>query len=151
LNIERADLLQLVTDTAALVNGAEVRVNGGAVIAEIDRDEIQKVALNLLLNAIDATDGAGPVMVEVGGIEQAYIRVKDEGCGISEYFLRRHLFTPFATTKTKGMGIGLYQSKQIVEAHGGKIEVSSEVGKGAVFTVWLPFIHPSTLAGESNG
>ncbi|KAF0221820.1 MAG: integral membrane sensor signal transduction histidine [Geobacteraceae bacterium] len=151
LQKESADLLQLVTDTAALVKGAEIRVTGSPVIAEVDQDELQKVALNLLLNAVDATGGEGPVTVEVGGGDQAFIRVRDEGCGISDDFLRRHLFTPFKTTKKKGMGIGLYQCKQIVEAHGGKIEVLSEVGKGAVFTVWVPFIQPSNIAGEGNG
>jgi hypothetical protein len=48
------------------------------------------------------------------------------------------MFTPFMTTKTKGLGIGLYQCKQIVEAHGGRIEVVSEISKGSQFTVWLP-------------
>jgi len=133
-----ADLLSLVSDTAALVPGAKIRVTGCAVNAEIDRGEVQKVALNLMLNALDATEGEGPVLVEVGGGERAFIRVRDEGCGIPEEFLRRHLFTPFATTKKKGMGIGLYQCKQIVEAHGGKIEVTSVFGQGTEFTVWFP-------------
>ena len=64
--------------------------------------------------------------------------MKDKGCGISEDFLRNSLFTPFKSTKKKGLGIGLYQCKKIVEAHGGKIEVISELNKGSEFTVWLP-------------
>jgi len=136
-----ADLLSLVSDTAALVPGEKIRVSGCAVNAQIDRGEVQKVALNLMLNALDATEGEGPVLVEVGGGERAFIRVRDQGCGIPEEFLRRHLFTPFATTKKKGMGIGLYQCKQIVEAHGGKIEVTSVFGQGTEFTVWFPMAH----------
>ena len=139
LRKEPADLLKLVTDTASLITGGEVRVTGSAVIAEVDHDELQKVALNLLMNAMEATDGDGPVTVEVGDGEQAFIRVTDEGHGIPEDFLRRHLFTPFRTTKKKGLGIGLYQCKQIVEAHGGRIEATSEPGRGSIFTVWLPF------------
>lgn len=138
LRKESLDLLQLCTDTAGQIRGADIRVSGASTVAEGDREELRKVALNLLLNAVDATDGAGPVYVEVGKAGSPFFRVKDEGCGITEEFLHNHLFTPFQTTKAKGMGIGLYQCKQIAEAHGGRIDVSSELGQGAEFTVWLP-------------
>jgi putative PEP-CTERM system histidine kinase len=132
------DLLQLAHDTATLVKGNNFQVTGAPVIAEVDRDEIQKVALNLMLNAIEATDGKDSVTVEVGVDESPFFRVKDKGCGITEDFLRNWLFTPFKSTKKKGLGIGLYQCKKIVEAHGGKIEVMSKLDKGSEFTVWLP-------------
>ena len=61
------DLLQLAYDTAALVKGGNLQVTGAPVIAEVDRDEFQKVALNLMLNAVEATAGKQPVTVEVGG------------------------------------------------------------------------------------
>jgi signal transduction histidine kinase len=57
---------------------------------------------------------------------------------MTEDFVKDHLFKPFRTTKEKGLGIGLYQCKQIVEAHGGSIEVKSEEGKGTEFAVFLP-------------
>ena len=113
-------------------------MTGAPVIAEVDRDEFRKVALNLMLNAIESTAGKQPVTVEVGKKETPFFRVKDEGCGIPEDFLRNGLFTPFKSTKKMGLGIGLYQCKKIVEAHGGKIEVISELDKGSQFTVWLP-------------
>jgi nitrogen-specific signal transduction histidine kinase len=53
-------------------------------------------------------------------------------------FIEGRLFKPFSTTKSGGFGIGLYQVKGIVEAHGGKIEVESDVGRGASFRVLLP-------------
>jgi len=53
-------------------------------------------------------------------------------------FIRKSLFQPFKTTKKKGLGIGLYHSKAIVEAHGGRVEVESEPGKGSTFRVLLP-------------
>jgi len=139
------DLLQLAHDTVALVNGGTFQVSGAPVMAEIDRDEFQKVALNLMLNAVEATRGKRPVMVEVGGEEAPFFRVKDKGCGIPEDFLRNNIFTPFKSTKQKGLGIGLYQSKQIVEAHGGKIEVMSKPDRGSEFTVWLPKVDPKAL------
>jgi len=138
LQCSHVDLLQLATETAMMVKGGELLVSGEQVIAEVDREEIQKVALNLMLNAIEATEGKHPVTVEVGMAESPYLLVKDEGCGIPGDFLRNSLFTPFKSTKKKGLGIGLYQCKKIVEAHGGKIEVISELHKGSEFKVWLP-------------
>lgn len=137
LQLTPVDLLQMAHDTAALVNISKLEVTGTRVIAEVDREELQKVTLNLMLNAVEATDGNTPVSVEVGENGAPYIRVKDEGCGIPA-FMQRVLFKPFTSTKKKGMGIGLYQSKQIIEAHGGRIEVVSSVDQGSVFTVWLP-------------
>jgi signal transduction histidine kinase len=63
--------------------------------------------------------------------------VIDQGCGIPAHFIRSELFKPFKTTKSQGLGIGLYQCRKVVEAHGGRIEVRSQEGKGSVFTVWF--------------
>jgi hypothetical protein len=139
LELEGVNLRRLAADTAAMVPGnAAISVNGADTPAEVDREEIQKVVMNLLVNALEATDGKGPVAVEVGTGSSPFIRVSDAGCGIPEEFLRSQLFSPFKTTKKKGLGIGLYQCRQIVEAHGGRIDVESTVGKGTAFTVWLP-------------
>ncbi|KIE42016.1 XrtA/PEP-CTERM system histidine kinase PrsK [Geobacter anodireducens] len=137
LNREEVDLLLLAGESAGLAGGRDcVRVGGSAVCAHVDREEIQKVVMNLVVNALEATEGKGPVMVEVGCGNAPYIRVSDSGCGIPEAF-RAHLFSPFRTTKKKGLGIGLYQCRRIVEAHGGRIDVESAPGQGATFTVWL--------------
>ncbi len=134
----KTDLMHLVKETVALVKRCEVTIFGMSVSVIVDRQEIQKVFLNLILNAVEATDGKGPVSVEVGLTEFPYVTVIDGGCGIDDEFLRRKLFTPFQTTKKSGLGIGLYQCKQIVESHQGRIEVTSNQGKGTAFTVWLP-------------
>lgn len=138
LNRESVDLLALTHETAKVISNGDVIITGAPTTAECDRDELQKVVLNLLVNALEATDGRGPVTVEVGDTNDPFIRVKDEGCGIPEDFLRSRIFSPFSSTKKKGLGIGLFQCKQIVEAHGGRIEVNSREGAGSVFTVWLP-------------
>jgi len=57
---------------------------------------------------------------------------------MSREFVEKSLFQPFKSTKKKGLGIGLYQCKTIVEAHGGRIDVVSEPGKGSTFSVYLP-------------
>jgi putative PEP-CTERM system histidine kinase len=137
LHCAPVDLLELAHETAAMVS-SDLQVSGIPVIAEVDREEFQKVALNLMLNAVEATAGHKPVTVEVGADEHPYFRIKDKGCGIPDDFLRNQLFSPFTTTKQQGLGIGLYQCKQIIEAHGGRIEVSSDLEQGSVFTVLLP-------------
>jgi len=68
----------------------------------------------------------------------AVLQISDNGCGMSQEFVNRSLFRPFQTTKKNGLGIGMFQSKMIVEAHKGRIEVESDPGKGATFRVFLP-------------
>jgi putative PEP-CTERM system histidine kinase len=105
----------------------------------IDREQIRKVIENLLLNASDALGQDGVITVSTSDKDNwVEISVRDNGCGISRGFIEKSLFRPFQTTKKQGMGIGLYHCKTIVEAHGGRIEVDSEEGKGATFRVLLP-------------
>jgi len=137
LELHPVDLLDLVRKSARQVSGAQVLVSGTRQMALADDGEMQKVVLNLLLNAIEASDRETPVLVEVGCDDTPFIRVTDYGCGMSPAFLGRDLFTPFRSTKQQGLGIGLYQCRQIVEAHRGRIEVQSVEGQGTVFTVWL--------------
>ena len=66
------------------------------------------------------------------------LSVSDNGDGMTREFMEKYLFKPFQTTKKQGMGIGLFHCKTIVEAHGGRIEVESEKGKGTTFRVMLP-------------
>ena len=68
------------------------------------------------------------------------VEVSDTGCGMNADFVLRQVFKLFRTTKGEGLGVGLYQSRQIVESMGGTIEVKSEVGKGSEFTVCLPAV-----------
>ncbi len=66
------------------------------------------------------------------------LSVADNGCGMSPAFLNESLFRPFQSTKTKGLGIGMFQSRAIVQAHGGSVQVESEPGKGTTFRVSFP-------------
>ncbi len=137
LNLQPVDLLTVVRRAMAFLPADRVTVTGEPLVVKVDAEELQKVILNLLLNALEASPDGSPVAVEVAMVGAPHIRVVDHGSGMSADYIRRELFKPFATTKKKGLGIGLYQSRQIVEAHGGRLEVQSEVGKGTVFTVWL--------------
>jgi hypothetical protein len=71
------------------------------------------------------------------------LTVTDNGCGMSPEFLNRSLFRPFKTTKKNGLGIGMFQSKMIIDAHKGRIEVESAPGKGTVFRLYLPIQKPN--------
>jgi len=131
------DLLAVAKEGAALAGAADVEIAGTPALVLGDAAELCKVVVNLLHNAREAAAGHPP-RVEVGCAGQAFLRVVDQGCGMSEEFIRARLFRPFETTKKKGMGIGLYQCRQVIEGHGGRIEVRSTPGEGSVFTVWLP-------------
>jgi PAS domain S-box-containing protein len=103
-------------------------------------DRMNQVYLNLLLNALDAMPGGGRLCVSTGcdgGLGQVWIAFADTGRGIAPEDLP-HVFDPFYTTKSEGLGLGLYITRNILEQHGGRIEVESLLGEGATFTIWLP-------------
>jgi putative PEP-CTERM system histidine kinase len=105
----------------------------------LDPEQMRKVVTNLVLNATEAVDKNGEIRVETSQNNGwAVLTVADNGCGMTPEFTRRALFRPFQTTKKNGFGIGMFQSKMIVEAHGGRIEVESELKKGTTFRVLLP-------------
>lgn len=137
------DLNQLIEETLASFDGA-MGVEVEARLAPLprlmgDRDQLRSVINNLLLNARDAVNGAGRIVIATDQNEnEAVLTVADNGCGMSEDFLRHSLFRPFCTTKDKGIGIGMFQAKVIVQAHQGTIRVESEPQKGATFRVVLP-------------
>ena len=111
----------------------------GTPLALQIREQMLKVVTNLVLNATEAVSGKGQIRVETNRHNGwVVLAVADNGCGMSEEFLHRSLFRPFQTTKKKGLGIGMFQSKMIVEAHGGRIEVESEQGRGSTIRVLLP-------------
>jgi signal transduction histidine kinase len=137
------DLNILVTTTLA-----EIQESLHAVLCQelhavpcllVDPEQLQKVLLNLVLNANEAVNDRGHIHVQTDWRDGwAVLSVRDNGCGMSSTFLARSLFQPFQTTKSRGLGIGLFHSKMIVEAHRGRIEVESEEGKGSTFRVLLP-------------
>jgi signal transduction histidine kinase len=116
---------------------------------EHDSGQVHQVLLSLLLNAVQAMDGAGTVRVEIGSQESyASVVVSDTGRGISPQNLP-NIFRPFYTTRGDGTGLGLSLAQRIAEDHHGRIEVSSVVGHGSRFTVLLPFLMPTTHIAAS--
>ena len=112
-----------------------------AVVPELklDRDAMHSVITNLVINAREAMAGEGDVRVATSSENgKLTLTVADDGSGMTGEFIRNQLFRPFHSTKTKGLGIGMFQCKKIVEAHQGSIRVDSAPGHGTCFTVSLP-------------
>src|SRR5574341_258922 len=108
-----------------------------------DPAQMEKVIQNLLLNAMEAMPKGGRIMVATelvvppGQAQEVRISLSDNGVGLSPEYLHTRLFQPFSSTKKSGLGIGLFQSKEIVEQHGGRIWVESAQGKGTTFHISL--------------
>jgi len=108
-----------------------------------DTDAIQRVIHNLITNAAEAMDGEGTITLRVWRRDgMVACAVTDTGCGMTDEFIRSSLFVPFQTTKKGGWGIGLYQAREIMAAHGGRIEVSSQEGHGTTVTLLFPEERP---------
>jgi PAS domain S-box-containing protein len=107
----------------------------------VDLGRIRRVIVNLVANAFEAMPDGGTLTIvsrqKDGNLE---LSLTDTGAGIPKEKMQR-LWTPFVTTKAKGIGLGLPISKRIVEAHGGQISVYSKNGKGTAFTLVLPIVH----------
>jgi len=130
----------------ALVRGVLFCFDAGPDIPRrtLDRNQFQSVLLNIILNALDATERGGHIDISsrlalAEGQKGVEISITDTGHGIRPEHLDK-IFDPFYTTKEvgKGTGLGLSVSQGIVERHGGTIRVQSLVDKGSTFTIWLP-------------
>jgi signal transduction histidine kinase len=97
-----------------------------------------QIFLNLILNAIDATDNGG--RIEVSAVQKdgmIEFTVRDDGTGMATEHLAR-AFQPYFTTKPDGTGLGLFVTQRLVAGHGGSIEMESSVGRGTVFYIRVP-------------
>ena len=165
LDREPTDVNRLVrftlslVENQALIKGVSLHFEPGEGLPMLvlDRNQMQSVFLNIVINALDATDPGGSITVTSGmGVSASHpgqngieILCTDTGCGIPSENLNK-LFDPFFTTKEVGhsTGLGLSVSYGIVERHGGTIWVQSNVGKGSTFKIWLPIEEQSV--GNDN-
>ena len=105
---------------------------------KVDIDRLNRVIVNLVSNAFDAMPNGGELTISSRKVrDYLELSFSDTGVGISKEKMDR-LWTPFVTTKAKGMGLGLPISKRIIDAHGGDIQVETQKGKGTTFTIRLP-------------
>lgn len=143
---DSADLGVMLGETISLVQ-AQAKTQGIVVTVDIpedlpsvmaDKDQMKQVFLNLLLNACQAMPSGGDLHVKAYVLDSNLaVDIKDTGIGIKTQDMQ-NIFNPFFTTKADGTGLGLALSFAVMESHGGAINVKSEEGKGAVFTLTLP-------------
>jgi PAS domain S-box-containing protein len=136
------DNVLLLSRNKCQSSGIEVVWEGtdGLPMIRVVPDRMQQVFLNLILNAVDAMPGGGRLQVEAAPTSDPVgvrITFTDDGEGIGAHILP-HIFDPFYSTKPEGLGLGLFITHNIVEEHGGHIEVESKQMEGTSFTVWLP-------------
>ena len=151
-DLEEADLIEIVRSSLEAYKfhirdlGFEIESEllGELVMPKIDKDAISQALLNLLSNAVKYSEDRKYILVEVHkDSTSALISVTDHGVGISKEQLKR-IFDKFyrvpntKAKKTRGSGLGLTLAKHIIEAHEGRIEAESEVGKGSKFTIRIP-------------
>ena len=111
------------------------------LLALVDLERIEKVVENLIVNAREAMMKASGTLSIVAGTTddgKPFFSVSDTGEGMSQRFIEERLFHPFATTKKRGVGLGLYTCREVVVANGGAITVESREGAGTTFMVVLP-------------
>jgi len=135
-----------------LLTGKQLERSRVRVLRELDpmlppvngiADQLKQVLLNLVLNGAEAMDGGGVLHLQTythtdhAGMQSAVVAVTDTGVGIPPEQLAQ-IFDGMHTTKERGMGLGLYTSKVIVERHLGRITVQSIPGEGTTFTIVLP-------------
>jgi signal transduction histidine kinase len=120
----------------------QVELEDGDREIAIDAVKSTEVLVNLIANAVDAMPTGGTLMISSrfhneDGAENLRLSLTDTGCGMSEEILER-ICEPFFTTKTNGTGLGIPTCRKIVEAHGGKINVTSKIDHGTTVEIILP-------------
>ncbi|MCL6445835.1 MAG: HAMP domain-containing histidine kinase, partial [Alicyclobacillus sp.] len=116
-----------------------------------DPNQIKQVFVNLIKNAIEAMPKGGQIMIQVSVADDfVRIAIQDEGVGIPSDIISK-LGEPFFTTKEKGTGLGLMICHKILQDHGGRLNIHSELGQGTTMTVELPLSsadHPSIVHSD---
>ena len=142
--VSPTDINVLIQDTINSLNGGGCKPKfiacSDLLFVPVNPESFRQVLLNLILNARQAMGEQGTIEVRTEQEEEiARISVKDKGPGIPPSQLR-NLFQPFRTTKKGGLGVGLYQCKQIIEQHKGSIRVDSQEGQGTHVSITLPLV-----------
>jgi putative PEP-CTERM system histidine kinase len=140
---------QAVALKAAFEPKPRLEVLGGGLYVLADRERLERVVGHLIQNAIEATPKSGEVLIRVGCVhDRVLVEIADTGDGMSEEFIRERLFKPFESTKSAGMGIGVFESREYINELGGSLEVASQPAQGTTFKVILPLYQEEARAME---
>ncbi|MBP7614767.1 MAG: XrtA/PEP-CTERM system histidine kinase PrsK [Thauera sp.] len=141
------DLAALLKEVCDLKRGrlpaVELAIDGSAIVeVSAHPQRLERIVGHVVQNALEATphDGKVHLTLTPAGGGRTRVIVEDTGCGMSPEFVRERLSRPFQTTKSSGMGIGVYETRQYLEEIGGTLHYDSEVGHGTRVTIELPCI-----------
>ncbi len=148
------DTLNILKHSSLLKDGISVKkkLQKDMIKIPLDYDQIKQVIWNITLNAVQAVNGNGELIIVSKHIQSResknngfiQVSISDNGCGIPQDKLNK-IFEPFYTTKEGGTGLGLSIANRIVEGHGGHIEIESKNGSGTAFIINLPYPSPLPL------
>ncbi|WP_372813198.1 ATP-binding protein [Paenibacillus sp.] len=138
----------VILHNTILLIGSQAIIHNVNIVTETDHDvplincdenQIKQVFINILNNSVESMEEGGEIRIQFKKQEDGYVlmRFTDQGCGIPEDRIPR-LGEPFYTTKEKGTGLGLMVTFKIIESHGGKMKIFSEVGKGTTVEIYMP-------------
>jgi signal transduction histidine kinase/CheY-like chemotaxis protein len=145
----RPESLNAIVEEVRKLISTHLRHGGVAFTLEADpqlplvpgiHDQLKQVVLNLSLNAVEAMPSGGQLTIHTRHVEEVghvLVKFTDTGMGIAPADLP-NIFDPFFTTKESGTGLGLAITYDIIQRHGGRIDVESQLGRGTAFLVWLP-------------
>ncbi len=148
------ELNRIITASLALVEPqlsakkikVELNLSESGARSLLDEAAMRSTLINLMLNSIQAMNEGGELKVSTTtGDHGLLLEIADTGCGMTEE-QAKHIFEPFYTTKSQGLGLGLYFATTVIEQHGGSIEAKSQAGKGTEITIKLP-----VEGGEADG
>jgi two-component system sporulation sensor kinase A len=150
LRVMMRDTVTLL-ETQAILHNIAIEAEYGAEPLWIYgvENQVKQVFINVIKNAIEAMIDGGAIRIKLSReSEGLFVRIRDEGPGIHDEQLAK-MGQPFYTTKEKGTGLGLMVSYKIVDNHQGRIRVDSELGKGTLFEIMLPFRYPEAVRKSS--
>jgi putative PEP-CTERM system histidine kinase len=147
-----ARLLQEAVKSKSIAEPRPIlEIQDSSLVVYGNSSRLERVVGHLIQNAIEATSRNGQVRVRLKRERNyAVVEIKDTGHGMSEEFIREKLFRPFESTKSAGMGIGVFESREYVSELGGELEVSSSVSNGTVFRIVLPLHQPDQAVKEAT-
>ena len=140
LKKEKLSLKGLMADIQGSIIKEDIDIQyeeEGDIVLHADKGLLSHALLNLLQNSLEATDKGGIRVQAKKHKKKILVTVKDSGKGMSEEEMK-NIFDPFFSKKKDGMGIWLYLTKKIIEAHEGKLECESQLGKGTSFFIQIP-------------
>ena len=151
----RVDLNRVIGDVVHLLtsqisaNGVDAKLElcDSNLIGMLDEASIRAALLNLVLNAVQAMPDGGRLSITTGSTDRMlWLVISDTGSGITQEQIK-NIFEPFNTTKSRGLGLGMTYAQKIIEEHGGRISVESQLGEGTQVRVELP----PQRSGRSEG